>query len=135
LTDEQWTKIEPLIPRQRPGPKGILGDRNFVDAVVFRLKTGVPWRDLPQRFGPWKSIYNRFNNWAKAGVWTRIFEEIRELDPDDASIIDASIVRAHQSASGGKGGSKRTASGGRGEGSRPRSTRSPTREGDRNTLS
>jgi transposase len=51
-----------------------LGDRLFVEAVLFRAKTGLPWRDLPERFGPWKSVYNRFSNWARKGHWLTIFK-------------------------------------------------------------
>jgi transposase len=65
----------------------------------------MPWRDLPERFGPWKSVYNRFSNWAKKGHWATIFKEL-QLEVDEAgSIVDGSVVRAHQDASGGKGGS------------------------------
>jgi transposase len=108
LTDEQWAKIGPLLDSCRPGPKPKIGDRGFIDAVLYRAKTGVPWRDLPERFGPWKSVYNRFNNWAKAGIWELLFAALTiELDEDDeeGSIIDATIIRAHLDAAGGKGGS------------------------------
>jgi transposase len=105
----------------------------FVDAVIYRTKTGIPWRDLPERFGSWKSNYNRFRNWAVKGVWAQVFGEL-QIDPDDtASIVDGTTVRAHQDASGGKGGSKRTRSGGLGEVSLPRSTRSSTRKVARST--
>ena len=109
LTDEQWDKIEPLIDGSRPGPKPKIGDRAFIDAVLYRAKTGIPWRDLPDRFGPWKSVYNRFCNWARTGIWELLFAALAvELDDDDeeGSIIDATIVRAHLDAAGGKGGSK-----------------------------
>lgn len=87
------------------GPEALLGDRLFIEAVLFRAKTGLPWRDLPERFGPWKSVYNRFNNWARKGHWATIFREL-QLDVDETgSIVDGSVVRAHQDASGGKGGS------------------------------
>ena len=85
-----------------------IGDRVFIDAVLYRGKTGVPWRDLPERFGPWKSVYNRFNNWSKHGHWTRIFKALRIRIDKTGSIVDGSSVRAHQDASGGKGGSSQT---------------------------
>ena len=53
------------------------GDRLFIEAVLYRAKTGMPWRDLPDRFGPWKSVYNRFDNWAKKGHWATIFRELQ----------------------------------------------------------
>ena len=84
----------------------MLGDWLFVDAVIFHAKTGIPWRGLTERFGKWKSVYNRFRNWSRNDVWTQIFRELR-IDVDEtASIADGSVVRAHQDASGGKGGSK-----------------------------
>lgn len=106
LTDAQWPLVEPHIPR-RPGPRGKLGDRNFINAVLWRVKTGAPWRDIPPRYGPWKTVYNRFARWAARGVWERIFKELQiEADVDDVgSLIDATVVRAHQDAAGGKGGS------------------------------
>lgn len=77
----------------------------FIDAVLYRARTGVAWRDLPARFGPWKSVYNRFDNWSKRGLWTHIFKALQlEVDPS-MSIADATVVRAHQDSSGGRGGS------------------------------
>jgi transposase len=108
LSDEQWAQLRLVLPNQRPGPASRLGDRHFIDAVLYRARTGIPWRDLPERFGPWKSIYNRFSNWAERGVWEKVFKAL-QLDVDETgSIVDASVVRAHQDASGGKGGSSAT---------------------------
>ena len=105
LSDTQWERLQRVLPPQRSGPTAKLGDRLFIDAVLYRAKTGLPWRDLPERFGPWKSIYNRFNNWARRGHWAVIFKEL-QLEVDEVgSIVDGSVVRAHQDASGGKGGS------------------------------
>jgi len=105
LTDAQWGRLEPLLPRRAQGRKSTKGDRLFVDAVIFRAKTGIQWRDLPERFGNWKSVYNRFRNWAAKDVWAQVFREL-QIDVDDtASIVDGTTVRAHQDASGGKGGS------------------------------
>ena len=95
LTDEQWAQLEPLLPRRPQGRHATLGDRVFVDAVIYRTKTGIPWRDLPERFGSWKSNYNRFRNWAVKGVWAQVFRDL-QIDPDDtASIVDGTTVRAH----------------------------------------
>ncbi|HEU4732698.1 MAG TPA: transposase [Kofleriaceae bacterium] len=69
LTDEQWARLQPLLPGRPQGRKAAHGDRLFVDAVIFRAKTGIQWRDLPERFGPWKSVYNRFRNWAQKDCW------------------------------------------------------------------
>ena len=123
LTDEQWARVEPLLPRRSQGRQSHRGDRLFVDAVLYRTKTGVPWRDLPERFGPWKSVYNRFANWAAKDHWSRIFREL-QVDPDElASIVDGTVIRAHQDASGGKGGSSETPWGVLVEVSLPRCTR------------
>ena len=133
LTDEQWARLEPLLPRRPQGRKATRGDRLFVDAVVFRAKTGLPWRDLPERFGNWKSVYNRFANWAKKDVWSKVFYELRIEVDDIASIVDGSTVRAHQDASGGKGGSNRMLWDALVEAFRPRSTQSSTRKRGRST--
>lgn len=105
LTDEQWRRLQAILPKQKAGPEAIRGDRLFIEAVLFRAKTGLPWRDLPERFGPWKSVYNRFSNWAKKGHWATIFKELQFEVDETGSIVDGSVVRAHQDASGGKGGS------------------------------
>ncbi len=106
LTDSEWNRIERLLGR-RTGPPSKRGDRDFINAVVWKVKTGVQWRDLHERFGNWKTVYNRFYRWAHAGRWETIFNELRlEVDPDElGSLVDASVVRAHQDAAGGKGGS------------------------------
>jgi transposase len=105
LTDEQWRRLQRVLPRQRSGPTALRGDRLFIEAVLFRAKTGMPWRDLPERFGPWKSVFNRFSNWARKGHWAVIFQELQLEVDETGSIVDGSVIRAHQDASGGKGGS------------------------------
>jgi transposase len=133
LTDEQWARLQPLLPSRAQGRKAIQGDRLFVDAVVYRAKTGIPWRDLPERFGSWKSNYNRFRNWAMKDVWAQVFRELRVDVDETASIVDGSVIRAHQDASGGKGGSNTMLLGALEEVFRPRSTRSSTRKAGRST--
>ncbi len=72
-------------------------------APLWIAKTGAPWRDLPERFGPWNSVWKRFDRWAKKGVWKRVFQALQ--DPDlEWVIIDSTVVRAHQHAAGKKGG-------------------------------
>jgi transposase len=105
LRDNQWARLQKVLPPQKSGPRAIRGDRLFIEAVLFRAKTGLPWRDLPERFGPWKSVYNRFANWARKNHWAAIFRELKfELD-ETGSIVDGSVIRSHQDSSGGKGGS------------------------------
>jgi transposase len=133
LTDAQWRRLQRVLPVQRAGPGSTLGDRLFVEAVLYRAKTGLPWRDLPERFGPWKSVYNRFANWARKGHWAAIFREL-QLEPDEiGSIVDGSVVRAHQDASGGKGGSNEMLWAALEEVFRPNSTPSSTRRGGPST--
>jgi transposase len=108
LTDEQWAKVMAVLPPQERGPAATLGDRSFVDAVIYRARTGVPWRDLPERFGPWKSVYNRFRNWSRKGAWEQIFKALRVEVDEEGCIVDGTVIRAHQDAAGGKGGSKGT---------------------------
>jgi len=133
LTDAQWARLQPSLPRRPQGRKATLGDRLFVDAVIFRAKTGIQWRDLPERFGNWKSVYNRFRNWAQKDCWAQIFRELRIDIDETASIADGSVVRAHQDASGGKGGSNTMLWDALVEFFQPRSTRSSTRKGARST--
>jgi transposase len=105
LTDAQWARIADLVPG-KAGDRGQTGKDNrlFVDAVLWMVRTGAPWRDLPREFGPWNTVWRRFDRWSAAGVWERLFEALVE-DPDfEYLIIDATIVRAHQHAAGQKGG-------------------------------
>jgi transposase len=133
LADQQWERLRPVLPPQPFGPRSKIGDRQFIDAVLYRAKTGVPWRDLPERFGPWKSVYNRFRNWARRGVWKHIYKALRIRVDKTGSIVDGSSVRAHQDAAGGKGGSSSTVWVVVEAASRRRSTRSPTQEAARST--
>jgi len=133
LTEAQWARLQPLLPRQKTGPKALRGDRLFVEAVIFRAKTGLQWRDLPARFGPWKSVYNRFANWAKKGHWATIFREMQFEVDETGSIVDGSVVRAHQDASGGKGGSNKMLWDALEEVFQLKSTRSSTRKAGRST--
>jgi transposase len=131
LTDKQWKRLQKVVPQRRPGP--LADDRLFIDAVLYRAKTGCPWRDLRERFGPWKSVFNRFNNWSERGLWQTIFEQVRRDDDPLGSIIDGSNVRAHQDASGGKGGSNAMLWAALEEVFRPKSTPSRTRKVGRST--
>lgn len=127
LTDAEWAVVRLALPRRR-GPAPRIGDRAFIDAVLFRAKTGIPWRDLPERFGPWKTVYNKFAAWAHRGYWAAIFKALQLEADEDGVIIDASVIRAHQDAAGGKGGSRATHLVVLEVVSRPKSTRSSTRK-------
>jgi transposase len=113
LTDAQWRRIEALIPG-KAGDKGRHGEDNrlFVDAVLWLVRAGAPWRDLPEEFGKWNSVFRRFRRWARKGVWKRLFTELGENPDLEYLIIDSTIVRAHQHAAGAKkGGAKMRRSG------------------------
>ena len=102
LRDDQFARIEQLLPG-RPGFVGRdseLGNRLFVDAVIWKFRSGAPWRDLPERFGPWKNIHTRFSRWAKTGVWENLFKVLADDPDNEYSMIDATIVRAHQHSAG-----------------------------------
>jgi transposase len=133
LTDSQWARLQRVLPEQRTGPDSTLGDRLFIDAVLYRARTGLPWRDLPERFGPWKSVYNRFSNWARKGHWAAIFRELQVEVDETGSIVDGSVIRAHQDASGGKGGSDAMLWAALEEAFRQSSTPSSTRKRARST--
>ncbi len=108
LINVQWARIANLVPGKE-GDRGRAGKDNrlFVDAVLWILRTGAPWRDLPPEFGHWNSVFVRFNRWSEKGVWESFFKVLAK-DPDfEHVMIDATIVRAHQHAAGAKGGLKK----------------------------
>ena len=105
LSDAAWERMAPLIIG-RPDQKGSTGrdNRMFVEGVLWIVRTGSPWRDLPEAFGDWNSVFRRFSRWSIKGVWWRIFEAMSD-DPDfEYLIVDSTIVRAHQHAAGAKKG-------------------------------
>ena len=99
LSDTEWQLIAPLLPNK---PRGVarVDDRLVINGIFYILRTGSPWRDLPERFGPYTTVYNRYNRWAKAGVWLKIFETLAAKSPQSLQLIDSSIIRAHQHAAG-----------------------------------
>lgn len=122
LSDAQWARMSGLIAG-RPETPGATGrdNRMFVEAVLWVVRTGAPWRDLPEVFGNWNSAFRRFSRWAAKGVWDRIFEAMSD-DPDfEYLILDSTIVRAHQHAAGAKGGLRIRPSGVRAAGWAPNS--------------
>ena len=109
LSEREWELIAPLLPNK---PRGVhrTDDRRVLSGIFYILRTGSPWRDLPERYGPYTTVYNRYNRWAKAGVWLRIFNALAECSPQSMALIDSSIIRAHQHAAGGKKGVRITPS-------------------------
>jgi transposase len=114
ITDEEWARLAPLLPATTPSRGGRWRDhRQVLNGIVFRVR-GIPWRDLPERYGPWQTAYQRFARWQADGTWARIQASLHaqadaagELDWD--AQVDSTVVRAHQHAVGArKGGARPT---------------------------
>jgi transposase len=131
LSDSAWARLEPLLPPRKAG-KPRQDDRRIINGIVWKLATGAPWRDLPERYGPWQTVYTRFRRWTLAGVWDRLFaagqrpaEAAGQLDWT-VHFVDGTVIRAHQHAAGAKGGGRRPRrSGAARAASRPRCTSGP----------
>ena len=108
LTQEQFNKTAHLLPR-REGYVGETAHDNhlFLNAILWKLKPGVPWRDLPPRYGKWKSVHQRFSRWSIGGVFDKIFQALNHDKELSTLMIDSSIVKAHQHAAGAKKNPKR----------------------------
>ena len=101
LRDDQWDRIKDFLPGRVGHVGGTAADnRLFIEAILYRFRTGIPWRDLPPRFGHWKSVHQRFSRWAKTGVFERIFKLLASDPDNEYMMIDATIVRAHQHSAG-----------------------------------
>jgi transposase len=104
LNDKQWAQIKPHLPTNQTGPARD-DDRRIISGVIHMLQCGARWRDCPPDFGPYTTIYNRFNRWAKRGHWQAIFEALARGGKHGVILsIDSTSIKAHRSASGGKGG-------------------------------
>ena len=103
LSDEEWAAIVPSLPKNVRGPRR-QDDRRVLNGIFYILRTGAPWRDLPERYGPRTTVYNRYVRWGERGVWKGIFDALAEEVEDSLLFIDASIVKAHRAASGSKRG-------------------------------
>jgi len=139
LTDEQYAKLLPLLPPERPATGRPNKDhRTVLNGILWRLRTGAPWRDLPGRYGPWQTVYSRFRRWQRAGVWARVLAALQAAADAEGRLdwslhfVDGTTVRAHPHAAGApkKGGPPAsrptTPSAARGAASRPRSTSGPS---------
>lgn len=103
LSDRQWTTIEPLLPKNRPGARRV-DDRRVISGIIHVLKVGCRWQDCPPIYGPPTTIYNRFHRWAMRGIWQRLFQSLVAVSPNDVHLIDSTSAKVHRSAAGGKGG-------------------------------
>jgi transposase len=103
LRDDQWDLIKNELPG-RPGSVGVTAanNRRFVDAVIHRYRTGIPWRDLPESFGDWNNTHRRWSRWAKSGVWGSLLALLSIAADNEYAMIDSTIVRAHQHSTGAK---------------------------------
>ena len=108
LKEEQWNRIKDMLSPERKPQGGRPGksNREMLNAMIYWLNTGVPWRDLPERFGPWQSVYSRFRAWTKAGVWEAVLTNLIQQDIVDETtlMLDSTTVKVHQHASGAKKG-------------------------------
>jgi transposase len=103
--DAAWEKVAPLLPGKASDPGATARDnRLFLEAVLWRVRTGVPWRDLPGEFGRWNSVFQRFRRWVKGGVFERVFARLSGEPDCECALVDGTIVTAHHKASGARGG-------------------------------
>ena len=123
LSDAEWSKIEPLMPRGRRGAHRV-DDRRVISGIVHMLRSGARWRDCPTYYGPYTTVYNRFNRWSRQDIWFEIFERLTGSSAITGTVaIDSSTIKAHRSAGGGQGGPMRKQSAARAAVARPKSTR------------
>ena len=111
LTDTQWERLQPLLPPQKPRTGRPASDhRRIVNGILWLLRTGAPWRDVPERYGPWRTVASRFYRWRRAGIWQRLFETVQQQADAAGQLdwaihyVDGTIVRAHQHAAGSPNG-------------------------------
>jgi len=130
LTDFEWRVIEPLLPNK---PRGVprVNDRRVLNGIFWVVRSGAPWHDLPERYGPRTTCYNRFVRWRRAGVWDRMMDAISAAHDGDIQTIDSTSVRAHQQAATAKRGIEIIASVAPEVDSRPKSMRSSTGKASR----
>jgi len=114
LTDRQWEQLAPLLPPERPATGRPNRDhRTILNGILWKLRTGAPWRDVPERYGSWATLYSRFRRWRVAGLWDRLFAAVQTRADAAGQVdwtvhfVDGTVVRAHQHAAGAKGGTPR----------------------------
>ena len=142
MTDAQWERLRPLLPPQKPRTGRPANDhRTVINGILWILRTGSPWRALPERYGSWKTLASRFYRWTRTGVWDRILADLqRQADVEGRldwtlHLVDSTVVRAHQHAAGAKGGPRRPRrSGAAAAASAPSSTSAATGGGARFRL-
>ena len=124
LDDDQWQQIEPHLPSDVRG-KERADDRRVISGILHVLKSGCRWKDCPPEYGPYTTVYNRFARWAERGVWQHLFRQLAQRGRStETQMIDSTHIKAHRSASGGKGGSRNRRLAARAAGETRRSTHS-----------
>ena len=139
MTDAQWERLEPLLPPEKPETgRPNVDHRRIINGILWRERTGAPWRDLPARYGPWSTAYSRFWRWQQAGIWDRVFAAIQQEEDAagavdwEAQFVDSSVIRAHQHAAGARGGTRKPRRWGAARAaSRPRCTSRPRAKASR----
>jgi transposase len=123
LSDEEWRRIQPLLPQKRRGAHRV-DDRRVISGIMHMLRSGARWRDCPSQYGPYTTIYNRFNRWSRQGIWLAMFKALTgRSGVIGTAAMDSSHVKAHRSAAGGKGGPSGKRSAARAAVARPPSMR------------
>ena len=104
LTDEQWQRIQPLLPPENTGKKGRprKDDQTMLNGMLWMNHSGAQWRQLPERYGPWQSVYARFAKWRDDGIWKKIFTELSQDTDTENLSIDSTCVKVHESSNGGE---------------------------------
>ena len=122
LSDAEWARIEPLMPRGRRGAHRV-DDRRIISGIVYMLRSGARWRDCPAVYGPYTTVYNRFNRWSRQGIWFEMFERLTGSSGIIGTVaIDSSSIKVHRSAAGAKGGHSNKPSAARAADGQPKST-------------
>jgi transposase len=111
LSEAEWARLRPLLPARARTGRPPKDDRPILDALLWLARTGAPWRDLPERFGPWRSVATPFYRWTRSGIWDRVLSALRRITDArggidwDVHMVDGTSVRAHRHAAGARGGS------------------------------
>jgi transposase len=142
LTDRQWEQLAPLLPPAKPRTGRPNHDhRRILDGLLWHLRTGAPWRDLPERYGPWQTVYSRFRRWQRAGIWDRLLAALQAAGDGAGQLdwslhfVDGSVIRAHQHAAGAQKGGPPPPSAGAVGASAPKSTSAPSVAASRSSSS
>lgn len=105
ITDQAWTQVAPLLPENGGRGQQWRDHRQVLNGILWKLRTGAPWRDLPERYGPWRTVYARFVRWQEDGTWDRLFAHVQTKSDAVGEVvwevsIDSTVVRAHQHSAG-----------------------------------